>query len=76
MGDKEEVKTDQTLRPQRDFFPQAKKQRTEMVSSLYKKPVYRIVEKIKNGSYFHWPNKMSRDVTRRNQNLYYSYHRD
>ena len=66
IGDKKEVKTDQTSRPQRDFFLQAQKQRTEMVSSLYKELVYRIVEKIKNGSYFHWPNKMSRDVTRRN----------
>ena len=37
-----------------------------MVSSLYKNPVYRIVKKIKNESYFRWPNKMSGDVTRRN----------
>ena len=76
IGDKKEVKTDQTSRPQKDFFPQAQKQRTEMVNSLYKEPVYQIVEKIKNGPYFHWPNKMSRYVTRRNQNLYYLYHRD
>lgn len=47
-----------------------------MVSLLYKEPIYRIVEKIKNGPYFRWPNKMSGDVTRQNQSLYCSYHRD
>ena len=34
------------------------------------------MEKVKNKPYFHWPNKMSGDVTRRNQSLYCSYHRD
>ena len=61
-----EVKIDQAPQPRRDFFPQAQKQRTEMVSSLYKEPIYRIVEKIKNKPYFRWPTKMSGDVTRRN----------
>ena len=73
VGEKE-VKANQTPSPWRDFFLQAQKQRTEMVSSLYKEPVYQIVEKIKNELYFRWPNKMSGDVTRRNQSLYYSYH--
>ena len=47
-----------------------------MVSSLYKEPVYRIVEKIKNEPYFRWPNKMSGDITRQNQSLYCSYLRN
>ena len=47
-----------------------------MVISLYKEPVYQIVEKIKNESYFRCPNKISGDVTRRNQSLYCSYHWD
>ena len=47
-----------------------------MVSSLYKELVYRNVEKIKNKPYFRWPNKMSGDITRRNQSLYCSYHQD
>lgn len=76
MEDKKEVKMDKTLRPWRDFFAQAKKQRTKMVSSFYKELVYRIVEKIKSESYFRWLNKMSGDVTRKNQNLCCSYHRD
>ena len=71
-----EVKIDQAPQPRRDFFPQAQKQRTEMVSSLYKEPIYQIVGKIKNEPYFRWPNKMSGDVIKRNQSLYYSYHQD
>ena len=74
--EKKKVKVDLVPRPRRDFFSQAQKMRLEIVSLLYKEPVYRIVEKIKNASYFHWPNKMSGDVMRRNQNLYCSYHQD
>ena len=76
VEEKKEVRVDQALRPWRDFFPQAQKQRTEMVSSLYKEPIYQIVGKIKNEPYFRWPNKMSGDVIKRNQSLYYSYHQD
>ena len=47
-----------------------------MVSSLYKEPVYPIMEKIKSKPYFQWPNKMSGDVSWRNQKFFYSYHRD
>ena len=47
-----------------------------MLSSLYKESVYPIVEKIKSEPYFQWPKKMSGDVSRRNQNLFYFYHRD
>lgn len=47
-----------------------------MVSSLYNGPIYPIVEKIKSEPYFQWLNKMSSDVLQRNQNLFYSYHRD
>ena len=42
----------------------------------FKEPVHRIVDQIKYEPYFRWPNKMGRDPSRRNQNLYYTYHRD
>lgn len=64
--EKKEVKVDQAPRPWRDFFPQVQRLRSEMVSLLYKEPVYRIMEMLKRKPYFHWPNKMRRDVTRRN----------
>ena len=42
----------------------------------FKEPVHKILEQIKNESYFRWPSKMSGDPTRRNQNLYCTYHHD
>ena len=38
--EKKEVKADQATRPRRDFFPQAQKPRSEIVSSLYKELMY------------------------------------
>ena len=42
----------------------------------FKEPVHIIVDQIKNKSYFRWPNKIGGDLSRRNQNLYCTYHRD
>ena len=42
----------------------------------FKEPLHRIVDRIKNEPYFRWPNIMGGDPSRRNQNLYYTYHRD
>ena len=46
------------------------------VNVAFKEPVHRIVDRIKNEPYFLWPNKMGGDPSRRNQNLYCTYHRD
>ena len=48
----------------------------QVVNSVFKKPIYRVLEKIKNEPYFKWPNRMGGDPTKRNQNLYYQYHQD
>ena len=42
----------------------------------FKELVHKIVDRIKNELYFRWPNKMWGDLSRRNQNLYCTYHRD
>ena len=42
----------------------------------FKEPVHKIVDRIKNESFFRWPNKMGGDPSRRNQNLYCTYHKD
>ncbi|XP_050256772.1 uncharacterized protein LOC126702134 [Quercus robur] len=34
------------------------------------------MDQIKNEPYFWWPNKMRGDSSRKNQNLYYTYHKD
>ena len=48
----------------------------EGVNVAFKEPVHKILERIKNESFFRWPNKMGGDPSRRNQNLYCTYHRD
>ena len=63
-------------RSQREFSNQTSPSRTQLVNSLFKEPVYHILEKIKNDSYFKWPNKMGRDPSRRNQSFYFHYHKD
>lgn len=42
----------------------------------FKELVHKILERIKHESYFRWPSKMGGDLTRKNQSLYYTYHRD
>ena len=42
----------------------------------FKEPMHKIVDRIKNESFFKWPNKMGGDPSWRNQNLYCTYHRD
>ena len=35
-----------------------------------------VLEKVKNESFFRWPNKMAKDPVNRNQNIYCQYHQD
>ncbi|XP_065624168.1 uncharacterized protein LOC136065214 [Quercus suber] len=46
------------------------------VNLTFKELVHRMVDKIKHELYFRWPNQMGGDPSRRNQNLYYTYHKD
>ena len=46
------------------------------VNVTFKEPVHRILDQIKHEPYFRWPKKMGGDPSRRNQNLYCTYHRD
>ena len=43
---------------------------------MFRELVHQVLEKIKNESYFKWPNKMERDLMRHNQSLYYQYHQE
>lgn len=43
---------------------------------MFRELVQQVLEKIKNESFFKWPNKMAGDPMRRNQNLYCQYHQD
>ena len=48
----------------------------QAVNSVFKEPIYQVLEKIKHEPYFKLPNKMGGDPIKRNQNLYYQYHQD
>ena len=63
-------------RPRMEFSNQTSFTGAQLVNLLFKKPVYQILEKIKSGPYFKWPNKMGGDSSRRNQSLYCHYHQD
>ena len=63
-------------RPQKDLRIQEPGPQMEEVNVTFKKPMHKIVDRIKNELYFRWPNKMGGDPSKRNQNLYCTYHRD
>ncbi|XP_030949925.1 uncharacterized protein LOC115973824 [Quercus lobata] len=61
-------------RPRRDFAGQSGSANTQAINAVFREPVHQILEKIKNESFFKWPNKMAGNPMRRNQNLYCQYH--
>ena len=63
-------------RTRRDFAGQSELTAPQVVSTVFREPVHQVLEKIKNESYFRWPNKMSGDPLRRNQSLHCMYHQE
>ena len=63
-------------RPKKNFRIQEPEVQIEGVNVAFKEPVHKILDRIKNESFFRWPNKMGGDPSWRNQNLYCTYHRD
>ena len=61
-------------KPWRDFAGQSGPTAPQVVNTVFREPVHQVLEKIKNEPYFKWPNKMSRDPSRRNQSLHCQYH--
>ena len=47
-----------------------------MVGAVFREPVHQVLEKVKNESFFKWPNKIVGNPKKRNRNLYCQYHRD
>ena len=48
----------------------------QVVNAVFREPVPRVLEKVKNEPFFKWPSKMAEDPSKRNQNLYCHYHQD
>ena len=58
----------------RDFAGQYGSTNIQKVNAIFREPVHQILEKIKNESFFKWPNKMAGDSIKCNQSLYCQYH--
>ena len=63
-------------RLRRDLRIQEPEMQLGEINVEFKEPMHKIVDQIKNEPFFMWPNKMGGDPSRRNQNLYCTYHRD
>lgn len=63
-------------RPRRDFVGQSDSSNAQAVNAVFREPVSKVLEKIKNEPFFKWPNKMAGNAMRRNQSLYCQYHQD
>ena len=62
--------------PRRDFARQSGSTNTQAVNVVFREPMHQVLEKIKNESFFNWPNKMAGNAIRHNQNLYCQFHQD
>ena len=63
-------------RPRRDYADQSGSNNTQVIGAVFQEPVHQVLEKIKNESFFKWPNKMMGNPKKRNCNLYCQYHQD
>ena len=63
-------------RPRRDYTEQPGSAGAQAVHAVFRDPLHQILEKVKNESFFKWPNRMASDPTKRNQNLYCQYHQE
>ena len=53
-------------RPRRDYVEQPRSNNNQVVEAVFREPVYQVLEKIKNKSFFKWLNKMMGNPEKRN----------
>ena len=61
-------------RLRRDCSEQSGSAGVQAVHAVFREPLHKILEKVKNKLFFQWPSKMAGDPAKRNQNLYCEYH--
>ena len=52
--------------PRKDYAKQPGSNNNQMVGAVFRKPVHQVLEKVKNESFFKWPNKMVGNPKKRN----------
>ena len=60
----------------RDYTEQFGSANAQAIHTVFRDSIHQVMEKIKNESFFKWPNKMAGDSMKRNQNLYCQYHQE
>ncbi|XP_050273174.1 uncharacterized protein LOC126716188 [Quercus robur] len=63
-------------RPRRDYSEQFGTTGAQAVHAVFREPLHKILEKVKNGPFFQWPSWMVGEPAKRNQNLYCEYHQE
>ena len=63
-------------RSRRDYVEQTRSNNNQVVGAVFREPVHQVLEKVKNESFFKWPNKLVGNPEKRIRNLYCQYHRD
>ena len=63
-------------RSRRDYVEQPGSNNNQVVGAVFREPMHQVLEKVKNESFFKWPNKMVGNPEKRNRNLYCQYHQD
>ncbi|XP_030935876.1 uncharacterized protein LOC115960974 [Quercus lobata] len=63
-------------RSRRDYSEQSGSIGAQVVHAVFREPLHKILEKVKNEPFFQWPSRMVGDPTKRNQNLYCAYHQE
>ena len=64
----------QNNRPRKDFAGQSGSANAQVVNVVFREPVQKVSEKVRNEPFFKWLNKMAGDPVNCNQNLYCHYH--
>ena len=62
--------------PRRDYVEQTGSNNNQVVGAVFQVPVHQVLEKVKNESFFKWPNKMVGNPEKRIHNLYCQYRQD
>ncbi|XP_050252479.1 uncharacterized protein LOC126698954 [Quercus robur] len=63
-------------RPRRDYSEQFGSTEAQVAHAVFREPLHKILEKVKNKPFFQWLSRMAGDPAKRNQNLYCVYHQE
>ncbi|XP_050258961.1 uncharacterized protein LOC126703955 [Quercus robur] len=63
-------------RLRRNYSEQFGSTEAQAVHAVFREPLHKILEKVKDESFFQWPSRMAGDPAKRNQNLYCEYHQE